>query len=257
MDINNLDERRLYAPCVTVADRPLGEFGAAMQYPIFQKERDVEPFQGRQRSTLFVLNNQTTAMRMRCKIDFSGSYEDRTMGQSAFESLFQGMDPVKIDVLDGFWYNAVLLSADPSDTSHDAMTTVEYEFRVTRHKDPVTVEMQAARTVYCSSNVTQTDCCIILDGDFFGGEQDAGHNLTIELNGLQWVIAGSDNPNNEDIILDGINKRFLIGNTNVSNKVMWTDFPFLVCGENQLQASVSGALVNFINGRIVYTPTFA
>lgn len=256
MDIKNLEEKRLYAPCVTVAGRPLGEFGAAMQYPAFSKTRSVEPFQGRQRSTLFLLTNQTTAMLMRCKIDFFGSCEDRTMGQSAFEALFQGMDPVKIDVLDGFWYNAVLLSANPSATSHDAMTSVEYEFRVTRHKDPVTVEMQAAETIYCSSNVTQTDCCIIVDGDFFGGELDAGLFLTISLNGLQWVIAGSDNPDNEDIILDGINKRFLIGDTNVSNKVTWTDFPFLVCGENQLQSSVSGTLVNYINGRIVYTPTF-
>ncbi len=257
MDINNLDERRLYAPCVTVADRPLGEFGAAMQYPIFQKERDVEPFQGRQRSTLFVLNNQTTAMRMRCKIDFSGSYEDRTMGQSAFESLFQGMDPVKIDVLDGFWYNAVLLSAAPSDTSHDAMTTVEYEFRVTRHKEPVTIRMYRVNNIHCSSNVERTDCVITIAAGYFGGEYDAGLQPDLGLNGYCWSIQGSDNPNEEAIILDGVNKRFLIGSTNVAQKIGWTDFPYLIPGENQIEVSVNGIPhVSFI-GSVAYTPTFA
>lgn len=256
VDIKNLEEKRLYAPCVTVAGRPLGEFCAAMQYPSFTKTRSVEPFQGRQRSTLFVLNNQTTAMLMRCKIDFSGSYEDRTMGQSAFEALFQGMDPVKIDVLDGFWYNAVLLSANPSATSHDAMTTVEYEFRVTRHKDPVTVQMNRVNNIHCISNVDRTDCIITIAAGFFGGEVDEGLQLELYLNGYCWVIQGSDNPNKEAIILDGVNKRFLIGSANAAQKIYWTDFPYLIPGENQLRVAVSGIPgVSFL-GSVEYTPTF-
>lgn len=256
MDIKNLEEKRLYAPCVTVAGRPLGEFGAAMQYPAFSKTRSVEPFQGRQRSTLFLLTNQTTAMLMRCKIDFFGSCEDRTMGQSAFEALFQGMDPVKIDVLDGFWYNAVLLSANPSATSHDAMTSVEYEFRVTRHKDPVTVEMHLVNNVHCVSNVDRTDCVITIAAGFFGGEIDVDRQLDLYLNGYCWSIQGRDNPNEEAIILDGVNKRFLIGSTNVAQKIYWTDFPYLIPGENKIEISVNGIpSVSFIGG-VAYTPTF-
>ena len=247
---------RLYEPCVTVADHPLGEFCAAMQsYPAFRTARTVEPFQGRRSSTLFVLNNQIDAMLMVCKIDFFGSNADRIMAQSNFEALFQGLEPVVINIMDGFLYRAVLVSSDPSSTVAELITTVDYTFRVTRHTAQVTVPLESSNTIFCASNVRQTDCIITVAAGYFGGEEDAGFSLMIYLNDYHWTIKGSDNPNCDCIVLDGVNKRLLIGASNVVNRITWTDFPFLRPGINTLSVYVSGVPVDMV-GSVVYLPTY-
>lgn len=247
---------RLYEPCVTVANHPLGEFHAAMQsYPIFHKTRTVEPFQGRKRSTMFVLNNQIDAMLLSCKIDFFGSNADRTVAQSNFEALFQGLEPVMIDITDGFFYRAVLLSSAPSSTVAEMITTVDYEFRVTRHTEQITVPLESSNKIYCASNTQQTDCIITVDAGYFGGEDDADLSMVIYLNDFHWTVMGSDNPNNERIVLDGINKRFLIGDGNAAKKITWTDFPYLKPGINTMSVYVAGVPVELV-GSVVYLPTY-
>ncbi len=106
------------------------------------------------------------------------------------------------------------------------------------------------------SNVDRTDCVITIAAGFFGGEIDVDNQLDLYLNGYCWSIQGRDNPNEEAIILDGVNKRFLIGSTNVAQKIYWTDFPYLIPGENKIEISVNGIpSVSFI-GSVAYTPTF-
>ena len=112
---------------VTVAGNLLSSYGAYMQAnPVISHIRDVETFQGRQRSTMLPVKNLITGMQLEAKIDFIGTASARAMNRSNFEALFRSQtDPVVIDVLDGFFYRAVLKSSTDCGTmyggSHSAM----------------------------------------------------------------------------------------------------------------------------------------
>lgn len=240
-------------PAVTVGGHLLSDFYARMQAsPSFSRQREVETFQGRQRSTMLLLQNLNKSLIMQCKIDYFGTAIQRAEGQSEFEALFQSSEPVVIDIMDGFWYNAVLLSASESVSSYQYITTVSYQFRVTRHKPAVTEELAMTDVITCSSNVDRTDCIITVAPGFI----EVYDVLTLTLNGYSWTIRGSDNPNEEQIVLDGIHKVFKIGTQNAVQKIIWTDFPYLVPGDNRISVSVSGVFPGGMNGSIEYIPTF-
>jgi len=59
-----------------------------------------------------------------------------------------------------------------------------------------------------------------------------------------------------DIVIDGVNKIFTVGSKNVGSLMLWTDFPYLVPGENVLRLSVEGVVVGKKSAQISYTPTF-
>ena len=239
---------------VTVAGNLLSSYGAYMQAnPIISHIRDVETFQGRQRSTMLPVKNLITGMQLKAKIDFIGTAATRAMNRSNFEALFRSQtDPVVIDILDGFFYRAVLLSAADCGTVYDMINTVEYVWQVTRHTTSVTKNLVNGITINCISNFDRTDCIIEIAAGYFGGED----SLLITINGYRWGIQGLDNPQEKAIVLDGINKRFLIGNDNAANVISWQDFPFLVPGDNTIGVSVSGYPVTTAFGTVSYTPTY-
>lgn len=257
----DIDLNRVFGRCVTVAGRPLGELGAAMQAgPTVSRIRDVETFQGRRRSTILPIKNLITGMRLTARIDFVGSNEDRAMAQSSFEALFRSQtETVEIDILDGFRYSSVLLSSADCGTVGELITTVEYVWAVTRHKDPVAVVLRESNTIFCASNVDQTDCVITVDGGIFEMAADAGFStVSISLNGLDWYIPTSANPDCGDLVLDGVNKTYSVDGANVVSAVSWTDFPFLVPGSNTLNVFIGGVPLpqSVICGKCEYTPTF-
>ena len=75
----------------------------------------------------------------------------------------------------------------------------------------------------------------------------------IQLNGLEWsyepALTG-------DIILDGVNKTFTVAGKNVTSKIAWEDFPYLIPGENTINVLVNGVVVGNKNAEVIYTPTF-
>ena len=251
MAINELVQA-VVSPAVTVGGHLLSDFYAKMQAsPSFVRQREVETFQGRQRSTMLLLQNLNKSLIMQCKIDYFGTAIQRAAGQSEFEALFQSSEPVVIDIMDGFWYNAVLLSASESVSSYQYITTVSYQFRVTRHKPAVTEELEMTEVIKCSSNVDRTDCIITVSAGFMDGS-----DLTLTLNEYSWTIHGIENPNDEQIVLDGIHKVFKIGTQNAAQKIIWTDFPYLVPGDNTISVVVNGVFPGGVNGSIEYVPTF-
>lgn len=239
---------------VTAAGRSLSEFDAKMlSYPQFSKTYDVETFQGRQRSTMIPLKNLITGMTMTARIDFSGTNAARTAAQSEFEALFRSQtQPVEINIGDGYFYRSVLLSAVPILTSAEQITTVEYSWRVTRHKTPVLVSLYGQNRLVCPSNVEHTDCVLtILDG------AQQGYLLSVELNGLEYIVQSADNPNNEEIVLDGVEKTFKIGGASATQKVEWKDFPFLVPGENIINFYLDTAPASHVLfATVSFTPTY-
>lgn len=240
---------------VTVAGRGLSEFFAKMQsYPeISPCDVDANIFQGSDRSSIQILSNRRGKRELKCKIDFFGkSNFERTMNQSEFEALFLGSEPVVIDICDGFWYLGVLTGIGNPSTDHELVTTVEYTFTVTRHMgQAVTIGITSANDVVfsCISNVAKTDCVITLAGQY----SDSTHNVTVSLNGYLWSV---DRSFEGTLEIDGVNKRYLINGENAASDINWTDFPFLVPGENHLNVYVDGVVPPGIIAQIIYTPTF-
>lgn len=236
-------------PKVIVAEHPLSEYGAKMQsYPIFSRELDVDVFQGRQRSSIQPLQNLPNGMFMTCLVDYLGaSNAVRTARQSDFEALFQGLSPVKIDIGDGFWYWAFLVQIGDSSTRHEYVTTVEYRFRVTRHKDSVILPI--APEVFCHSNVERTDCVLTFPAGLF----DTSKSLTVELNGLSWTMASAPS---RKLVLDGVNKIFKVGSANATNAITWTDFPYLIPGRNTMRLLANGTPISGWPATASYTPTY-
>lgn len=236
---------------VTVAGHELSEFCAKMQsYPVISAcEVDASVFQGVNRSSMQLLHNRRGARYMDCKIDFFGDNYERTLHQSEFEALFLGTEPVIIDIGDGFWYRAVLTKIDGTETERELITTVEYRFQVTRHRGQQVIAAVTPNdaAIWCQSNVPKTDCVIQLAAQYEGAK-----TLTVQLNGYSWHMAGFSG----SLVLDGVNKIFLIDGENANSRITWSDFPFLVPGENRLSVFVEGTVPAGLKAMVAYTATY-
>lgn len=226
------------------------EFGAKVQsYPKFSYAVDVEVFQGVNRSTLQLLKNHRGAKTMTIAVDFiNRSNAQRTDNQSAFDALFIG-GSVEIDIGDGYLYSAVLMSASDASTANELITTVEYEFRVVRHRALVKQVLINEDNVVCDSNVPETDCRITVNGKYF---DETGNSFIVELNGEQISMRI---PGQEDVVLDGINKTITVGGKNAMSTVTWTDFPYLKPGINTIRFSVDG-VCPYAQCTVEYYPTY-
>ena len=237
---------------VTINGRPLSEFCAKMQsYPVVSAcEIDTEVFQGADRSSIQLLQNRRGGRTLTCRVDFiETNNAKRTACQSALEALFLGRVPAEIDFGDGYQYTAVLTGIKNGGTVSEIISTVEYTFRVVRHQAPVVVDLVPRNAnILCRSNVPKTDCIVCLPFVELGKAK----NTVVSLNGLQWGFAPELT---DDLVLDGVNKIFTMGGVNVTNQIVWSDFPFLVPGVNSILVAIQG-IVTSKNITISYTPTF-
>ena len=236
---------------MTINGRSLTDFGAKMQSApeIGSCEIVTSIFQATNRSSIQLLDNRRGGRDMRCLIDFWGSAEERAMNRSSFEAVFLGIEPVKIDICDGFWYNAVLVKSEYVETIAELITTVEYTFRVTRHRgNEITVNSETDDISFiCHSNVMKTDCIIHMERRY--GFKDT----RVIINGLNWIVP----PEPEgSLTLDGVHKIFLINGKNANNLIQWTDFPYLVPGKNKIQLAIDGVVPPSLPVSVTYTPTF-
>lgn len=239
---------------VKIAGRELNDFQAKMQsYPeISSAEVDSGVFQGSDRSALQLLHNRRGRKFLTCKIDFFGKDNfERTTRQSEFEALFLGPEPVCIDFGDGYWYRAILTKIGEPETQYELITTIEYKFQVSRHRggEVIASVVPNDAVIFCQSNVSKTDCVIRVLYEQMGEASQIG----VELNGLAWFY---DPMIDGDLVIDGVNKIFTVDGRNVGSTMNWTDFPYLVPGENRLKLSVQGAVVSKKAAQISYIPTF-
>lgn len=238
--------------CVTINGRTLAEFHAKMHaYPqISSCDIDVEIFQGADRSSIQLLQNRRGGRHLTCRIDFiDPDNAVRTQYQSEFEAMFLGRCPAILDIGDGYFYRAVLMSVKEGGTEGELITTVEYCFRVTRHRDVVCISLVPnAAAMYCLSNVAKTDCVIRVPSAHIFGAPD----LTVWLNGASWHYSPEIGG---DMVLDGVNKIFTVGGKNVTNRMEWENFPYLVPGANRITVSTAGVVLSSAV-EIAYTPTF-
>ncbi len=249
-----------FALPVTVAGRDLAEFGAKMQsWPeISACEVDTGIFQGVGRNTMHLLQQRRGVRRFTCRIDFWGqSPREWAENISAFSALLSD-GPVEIDIGDGYLYQSILLAESAPIVSGEVVATMEYQFQAVRHWEARTFKFFTSTDgdtiIDCQSNIRKTDCTIKLSADS-GLAQASG--LRLILNGISWsylgVIGGTT-------ILDGIHKTYTMAMKPISTELIWTDFPYLIPGENTISiwnetASGEGGRI-YTDVEITYVPTF-
>lgn len=235
---------------VFIAGHKLSEFRAKMQsYPSFSSDIDSDIFHGSERSSMQLLHLRRNAMHMTCVIDYRGDNAERTARQSSLESLLIAPEPVKIDIGDGFHYLAILEKTGNGTTLGEICTSVEYTFRVTRHKDEVAITTPSSghyNHVFCTSNVPKTDVKVYIP--YVQGV--TGFNVRI--NDLVFGYAGTMTGS---LLLDGMNKIFKMGSNNITNVLEWTDFPYLIPGDNEILFEANGVTVD-TGCSVRFLPTF-
>lgn len=244
---------------IIFAGRVLSEFNAKLEsYPIITScEIDAEVFQGLNRSAMQLLYNRRGVRKMSCTIDFYG--EDsflRTFAQSSFEALFLDDEPVEISFGDGFFYRAVLLEVSEPETIGNFLTSVTYEFQVTRHTERIVFQNDSKghgrqrAIIHCISTIPRTDCVLFIPQDNFRD----GRSVTISIGTEQWTT--TPNLIKSDLILDGERKIFLSAGENVTHLIDWQDFPYLKPGDNTFEVAVNGVLAGNGDITVSYTPTY-
>ena len=240
---------------VFIGEHPLWEeFCAKMiAYPTISTEFDNAIFQGVNRSSIQLLHNYYAGKYMDCEIDYFGTVIERNRNRSALEALLIAPEPVKIDFGDGFFYMAVLEKNPSEKENTEVFSSVNYRFRVTRHTDPISVQIPVESFhVYCQSTVPLTDCRLTIPFAAVQGYSD----LVVVIAGEQWGFGMEITGN---LVLDGINKVFTMGGNNITNDndFYWNSFPALKPGKNLITLGSDGAPADpQVPMTLYYTPTF-
>lgn len=242
---------------VTFAGHRLSEFGAKLlSYPqISPCEIDLQYFQGVSRSTLIPLVNRRKAKTLTFLIDFlCADNVRRTKDISAFETLFTSNDAVTIDIGDGFLYSGFLTESSDLGTEGELITSMEYVFVAMRHTQSVKVDCSDGEIDFlCESNYPKTDCRITIDLNVTTG---GAFTVLLNTNMLTFVIPEvTSQLLGKQLVLDGINKVFLLDGNNITAQVDWTDFPYLLPGKNTVFIGVSGVVIT-LPFSVEYTPTY-
>lgn len=243
---------------VLIAGRALWEFGAKMvAFPEITTDVDSAVFQGLERSSIQLLHLRQAGMHMDCEIDYFGTLTERDRHRSELEAiLITAMEPVVIDYGDGYFYRAVLEKNPSVNSKNDVFTEVGYRFRVTRHTDPVILEiMDGEFNFFCQSNVPLTDCLISIPPLTTWPDL----NVLLNFGTPQRQEFTLDMTPTGGIVLDGISKIFKMNGSNITNhdKFTWTTFPALKPGDNQILISTEGVLGTLTQPvQIYYTPTY-
>ena len=121
-----------------------------------------------------------------------------------------------------------------------------------RQKPQVTISTQTdfGSSVYCESTFPRTDCVVRLPKALLGG----ANQVSVELGDQIWTLSTTFS-GTKDLVLDGVSKIFRLGSRNVTAKMEWEDFPYLVPGSNHVAVFIN--TVGITRGvEIKYRPTF-
>lgn len=213
---------------ISFGQRRLSEFDAHIltSVSVAPIQPDTEVFVGIGRSTQQVIKNRRSAARqMTIMVDFHGNLSTAIRHESEFEGLFVGADPVLVDIGDGFLYDCVLTNASQAEGVPEVCVSMIYTFSAVRRGEDKTISFTAERKQYhCESTFPITDCSITIH-NFRGYDE----YVEININNLRF---GFPNGISGDLVIDGINKIILDDGENITNSVTWTNFPFLIPGEN-------------------------
>lgn len=215
MEINGISEDLLHAKLLR--DYRIGAAPIESNY-----------WQGRNRSQFALLSQSFGLKEISMTVVFDGlDAEEVALHKSEFDAALWGK--FEIYMPNNFTYSAILDDAGELEYMGDERGKAKYKLVGIQHKPLVTV---TSGTFTCASTVPFTDCIITATTTATSG--------TIGDIGFSWLEIG------DIIVIDGINKRFIVNGVDSATSFTWIDFPSLVRGTNTiLTTGVSGATIQF------------
>ena len=237
---------------ITVNGRDLSEFSCKLQsaYTIGACQVETGLFQGKNRSSLLLLDQTFGAMEIVLPLEFWGlSRQDTMQKWSAFCAAVRGQ--VELDLGDGFRYVCVVQDLGRPAFITDGWLAADVTLAGLRQKAQVTISTQTdiGSAIYCESTFPRTDCVIRLPRALLGGAEQ----VAVELGDNVWFLTTTFN-GSEDLVLDGVHKIYLLGGRNVTAQMDWEDFPYLVPGSNPVSVYINTIAVTR-GVEITYRPT--
>lgn len=238
---------------ITIGGHDLSEFSAKLLSSYTMGACGVEgaTFQGRNRSSLLLLDQRFSPMEIVLPLEFWGLNRQDTVAKwTSFCQAASGS--VILDLGDGYEYACTLQDLGKPAFISDGYLTVDVTFLGFRQKPEVVIstETEIGATITCDSTFPRTDCIVTMPQALLRGAS----RVSLELGDNSWYLAREFTAN-EDLVLDGVNKIFLLGGKNVTGEMTWEDFPYLTPGENHV-----GIYINTIGVtrgvEIRYRPTY-
>ena len=213
---------------------------------------DVEVFQGVGRSSINVLKNRRTGRQLRLTIDYIGSPLETARNRSEFDLLFVGLDPVTLDLRDGYYYDVVLLSVQDETSIPGVCTTVRYTFAATKRgayeELALSSDYGTSATFRSPGTYPKSDCIVTLSGALAGGMR-----WSVIVNDL-WY--SSDIEITDPVVINGVDKIITMGGSNITGDVDWSDWPYIVPGINRIQIQFGGGPAVPAAVRVRYAPVY-
>ena len=212
---------------------------------------DSETFQGKNRSTLLLLDQTFGPLEITLPLEFWGSSRRDTADKwTAFCQALTGR--VELDPGDGYVYACVASDLGTPAWITDQWLQADVTLRGFRQRPEVTVsaETDIGALIYCQSTFPRTDCVITLPPTILTGAS----MVSVRLGDNQWLLRRNFT-GAHTLVLDGVYKRFLLSGENVTGEMEWEDFPYLVPGENPIGVFIDS--VGVTRGvELKYRPTF-
>lgn len=238
---------------ITVNGHDLSEFSAKLltAYRLGACEITSDTFQGTSRSTMLLLSQTYGTMEVVLPLEFWGtSRADTVACWSRFCGAVTGT--VELDLGDGFLYACCVTDLGDPQWISDGWMSVDVTFRGLRQKPQVTISAASTigAAIQCASTFPRTDCTITIPKALLAGATQA----QVVLGQNKWLL-NMNFSSEAELVLDGVNKVFLLNGENVTAQMDWEDFPYLVPGENPI-----GVYINTLGVtqgiELTYRPTF-
>lgn len=163
-----------------------------------------------------------------------------------FEQMILGKFTLNIG--DGFEYQCVLTKIGKTKWYGENFCEKTYTLSAIKAYPLRVISVSALEeVVVCNSNVPKTDCKIIID---------APHNNARKILTLGNLVFDSTYSLDYPLVIDGINKQIKANGENCVSKFSWSDFPFLVPGENNFKYVQGVHTIDDVQITIEYYPTF-
>lgn len=238
---------------IMVNGHSLSEFSARLltNYQTGACALTTDTFQGLSRSTILLLGQTFGAMEIVLPLEFWGtSRRDTVEKWSQFCHAASGA--VELDLRDGYIYACCVTDFGKPAWISDGWLSVDVTLRGLRQKPAVTVSAQSTigASVLCESTFPRTDCVLTLPSAVLQGAE----MVNIELGDNAWYLE-MEFPAPAELVLDGVRKIFTLNGENITARMQWEDFPYLVPGENSIGVYINA--IGVTRGvELTYWPTF-
>ena len=190
--------------------------------------------QGKNDSRFFLLDRTSGLLTVTLPLDFYGE-NVREIAKNMAYLRGKCQEMLELDLGDGFRYRLILTGAGEQEWTEDVLCSQTLTFQGMRLGDKMTVSGVPYMTLHNPGTWAKTACRLTIHGFKTTARQAY---VCLRQNGksfLTWQIAKHDTFSGGDLVLDGIDKTNSYGGKTLpEGSMFWTEYPYLLPGENGL-----------------------